>query len=141
MDFKELIIALSKINEQLQEQSLRAINTSLTLRNWYFGFYIVEFEQRGKDRAGYGKSLLANIAIAMQGLTIPNTDERELRRYRQFYMAYPTVAILISSNDKNRGLANPDLVGTENNINKDSIRGLPNPELQIPDSHYFTLIN
>lgn len=55
MIFKELIIALSKIDEQLREQSIRAVNTSLTLRNWFFGFYILKFEQNRKDRAGYTK--------------------------------------------------------------------------------------
>ena len=141
MDFKDLIIALSKINEQLQEQSIRAVNISLTLRNWFFGFYIVEFEQNGKDRAGYGKALLANIASAMQGLAISNTDERELRRYRQFYMAYPAAANLIADNNQIRGLLPPDLAGFENSISKDSIRGSANPDLQIPDAHYFNLFN
>ena len=62
MEYKELILALSKLNAQLKEQSLRAVNTALTLRNWFFGFYIIEFEQNGQDRAKYGKSLLANIS-------------------------------------------------------------------------------
>ena len=51
MEFSELIIVLSRINAELQEQSLRAVNITLTMRNWFFGFYIVEFEQNGKDRA------------------------------------------------------------------------------------------
>lgn len=94
MNFKELIIALSKINEQLREQSIHAVNTSLTLRNWFFGFYVLEFEQNGKDRAGYGKVLLAKISAEMKALGIPNTDERELRRHRQFYITYPGAANL-----------------------------------------------
>jgi hypothetical protein len=28
----------------------------MTIRNWLIGYYIVEFEQNGKDRAEYGKS-------------------------------------------------------------------------------------
>ena len=98
MEFSELILALSKINEELREQSTRAVNISLTLRNWFFGFYIVEFEQNGIDRAEYGKALLANISVEMKRRTIPNTDERELRRYRQFYIAYPMAASLIAAN-------------------------------------------
>jgi len=34
----------------------------LTIRNWLIGYYIVEFEQNGKDRAEYGISLLKSIA-------------------------------------------------------------------------------
>lgn len=141
MNFKELILFLSKINEQLREQSLRAVNTSLTLRNWFFGFYIVEYEQNGKDRAGYGKALLVNIATAMKGLAIPNTGERELRRYRQFYMVYPSAANLITANNQIRGLLPPELSLIENNIHKNHIRGLTPPGLQIPDAHYFNLFN
>lgn len=141
MDFKELINALSKINEELREQSLRAVNTSLTLRNWFFGFYIVEFEQNGNDRAGYGKALLANIATAMKGLAIPNTDERELRRYRQFYMAYPAAANLIAANNQIRGLLPPELLQAEDAVTKPAIRGSVNPVLQVPDAHYFNLFN
>jgi hypothetical protein len=76
--FQELIIALSEINEQLREQSIRAVNTSLTFRNWFFGFYIVAFEQNGKDRAEYGTGLFAHIAAEMKALAIPNSNEREL---------------------------------------------------------------
>lgn len=92
MDFAELIYILSNINEKLREESIRAVNTSLTLRNWFFGLYIVEYEQRGSNRAEYGKSLLATIAGELKNRAIPNTDERELRRYRQFYIIYPEIA-------------------------------------------------
>lgn len=32
-----------------------------TMRNWLIGYYIVEFEQHGKDRAEYGSQLLKKI--------------------------------------------------------------------------------
>ena len=141
MDFKKLIISLSKINEQLRAQSIRAVNTSLTFRNWFFGFYIVEFEQNGKDRAGYGKALLANIAAEMKALAISNSDERELRRYRQFYITYPAAANLIAANSQIRELLPPELLQREHENNKTSIRELANPELNIPDNHYLNLFN
>jgi predicted nuclease of restriction endonuclease-like (RecB) superfamily len=133
MIFSELISALSKLNEELREQSIRAVNISLTLRNWFFGFYIVEFEQNGNDRAGYGKALLANISIEMKGLAVPNTDERELRRYRQFYMNYPAAASVVSTSDRIRGLLPPELI-------KKTIRDSP-PELYVPDTHYLNLFS
>jgi len=141
MDFSELILALSKINEELREQSIRAVNISLTLRNWFFGFYIVEFEQNGSDRAGYGKALLANISSEMKSRAIPNTDERELRRYRQFYMAYPAAASLIAANTPIRGLLPPELLQSNEAIMRLSIRESKTPELHIPDTHYFNLFN
>ncbi|WP_188931437.1 PDDEXK nuclease domain-containing protein [Puia dinghuensis] len=119
MDFSELISALFKINEGLREQSFRAVNLSLTLRNWFFGFYMVEFEQNGSDRAGYGNALLANISAEMKRQGIPNSDERELRRYRQFYLVYPAAGLLTST----------------------PIRGSSTPVFHVPDIHYIRIFN
>ncbi len=141
MDFKELITTLAILNEHLREQSIRAVNVSLTLRNWFFGFYIVEFEQNGKDRAGYGKALLVNIAIEMKALGIPNSNERELRRFRQFYVAYPAAATLLTNNKLIRELLPPELQHQPSENIEIPIRELSNPELPIPDTHYFKLFN
>lgn len=35
-----------------------AVNQLMTLRNWVIGYYIVEYEQDGSDRAEYGSHLL-----------------------------------------------------------------------------------
>ena len=139
MDFKKLITSLSKINQELREQSISAVNTSLTLRNWFFGFYIIEFEQNGNDRAEYGRGLLATISKEMKGLHISNTDERELRRYRQFYMVYPEAAKLLSSDQRIRGLLPPESGNNHIEIIFNQIRGAANPELNIPDIHYISL--
>jgi type I restriction enzyme, R subunit len=46
----------------LRAQAGRAINVSLTLRNWLIGAYISEYELRGADRASYGENLLSELA-------------------------------------------------------------------------------
>jgi hypothetical protein len=140
MNFSELILSLSKINNEFRDQSIRSVNISLTLRNWFFGFYIVEFEQNGNDRAQYGKALLAKIAAEMKTLAVPNADERELRRYRQFYVTYPVVASLAQTNNKIRGLLPPEL-SRQDLIKKTLIRGLTTPKLEIPDNHYINIFN
>lgn len=141
MEYKELILALSKLNAQFKERSLRAVNTALTLRNWFFGFYIIEFEQNGQDRAKYGKSLLANISKELKDLSIPNADERELRRFRQFYMTYPISVKAIAGNTPIRGLLPPEFITNKLLIQNKSNRGMPNPGFKIPNAHYVTLFN
>ncbi|HEY5464868.1 MAG TPA: DUF1016 N-terminal domain-containing protein [Hanamia sp.] len=126
MEYKELILALSKLNAQLKEQSLRAVNTALTLRNWFFGFYIIEFEQNGQDRAKYGKSLLANISKELKALSIPNSDERELRRFRQFYMTYPMSVKAIADDTPIRGLLPPEFITNKSLIQNRPNRGMLN---------------
>jgi len=86
LSFNSLIETIQQTHCYFQEQSARAVNVGLTIRNWLIGFYIVEFEQKGDDRAKYGTALLSTIAknIAIKGLTAP-----ELSQCRQFYTLYP----------------------------------------------------
>ncbi|MDP3434555.1 MAG: DUF1016 N-terminal domain-containing protein [Bacteroidota bacterium] len=141
MDFNKLILTLSELNNELKEHGIRAVNFSLTLRNWFFGLSIFEFEQKGKDRAEYGKALLARIAAELKIRNIPNTDERELRRFRQFYLAYPMAAQFFNKNLPIRGLINPDSYISEKNSEAFLIRGITNPEFNIPDHHYTKLFS
>lgn len=89
-NFNNLVTSIQQLHKQLQQSALNAINQMLTLRNWLIGYYIVEFEQNGKDRAEYGKSLLKSIAAKLSH--IKGLDERSLRRFRQFYLCYPQIS-------------------------------------------------
>lgn len=136
MKYEELIQSLSALNNQLKVQSLRAVNTALTLRNWFFGFYILEFEQNGQDRAQYGKSLLANISKELNDLHISGISERELRKFRQFYATYPGLSDVLKNDVSIRGLLPPEFIG-KNIIMQ--IRGLTNPEFKTSGNHYLRL--
>ena len=74
MNFEKLVYHIQQANKVLQQRAIKAVNMHLTLRNWLTGFYIVEFEQNGSDRAKYGTKLLENIAenINIKGLTARN---------------------------------------------------------------------
>ncbi len=115
--FKSLVSSIQKLHQQLQQSAVNAVNQMLTIRNWLVGYYIVEFEQNGKDRAEYGKSLLKSIAGELSD--IKGMDERSLRRFRQFYLFYPQLA------DTIRGAMSPELKQIE-------IRGSMTPIL--PDN-------
>ena len=88
MNFNALINSITTTDRVLQTEAVKAINKALTARNWLIGLYIVEFEQNGEDRAEYGLKLLDNLAkeINSRGLSA-----RNLKLYRQFYLAYPTL--------------------------------------------------
>lgn len=62
MNFESLVGRINLIQDALQAQAAHAVNLSLTARNWLVGYYIVEFEQHGEDRAKYGDKLLKNLA-------------------------------------------------------------------------------
>lgn len=92
-NFKGLVSTIEQLHANLQQSAVNAVNRLLTMRNWLIGYYIVEFEQKGKDRAEYGKSLLKSIAEKLS--YIKGLDERSLRRFRQFYLLYPQLAEVI----------------------------------------------
>ena len=57
MNFEALANQIDAIQHTLQAQAAHAVNLALTARNWLIGYYIVEFEQNGEDRAAYGEKL------------------------------------------------------------------------------------
>jgi predicted nuclease of restriction endonuclease-like (RecB) superfamily len=98
MKFESLVSVIEHTHVHFQQQAFKAVNVSLTIRNWLIGFYIVEFEQKGEDRAAYGEKLLKSIAdrISLRGLS-----ETNLKLSRQFYQAYPQMRNLLESNFNN----------------------------------------
>ncbi len=90
-DFRALVSAIRQVNDNLTAQAGRAINISLTLRNWMVGAYIDEYELRGADRANYGDKLLVNLSRELKKHGISNCGRRQLYNYLTFYRLYPQI--------------------------------------------------
>ena len=92
MDFPQLTNNIKITHEILHNNAIRAINLNITARNWLVGFWIVEFEQNGEDRAQYGEKLLETIAktISVRGL-----GTTILSQCRKFYLTYPNIGLEI----------------------------------------------
>jgi len=90
-DFSALVAAIRQVDEHMTAQTSRAVNVSLTLRNWLIGCYIEEYERSGVDRAAYGERLMDELAKALQNHGLSRCDRRELYRYRQLYLTYPQI--------------------------------------------------
>jgi len=88
LNFSGLVEAIKQVHEHCASQAGKAINVSLTLRNWVIGCYILEYEQRGADRADYGERLLESLSDRLRHVGMSRVEPRELRRYRQFYVVY-----------------------------------------------------
>jgi predicted nuclease of restriction endonuclease-like (RecB) superfamily len=88
MKFENLIQSIQQTHTVLHQYASKAINRSLTIRNWLIGFYITEFEQRGEDRAQYGEQLLQKLA---ERLKQESMSYRNLKLFRQFYFIYPQI--------------------------------------------------
>ncbi len=97
LTFNLLVGSIRQIHEQLASQAGRAVNISLTLRNWLIGAYISEYELRGADRATYGDSLLTELAKRLTDLRVSNSNRRQLYRYLRFYRLYPEIVGTLST--------------------------------------------
>jgi hypothetical protein len=91
MTFENLVFSISGVDKELAAQAGRAVNISITLRNWLIGCYIAEYEMRGADRARYGEKLLEKLSGRLIENRVSRAEERELRRYRQFYQTYSQI--------------------------------------------------
>lgn len=92
MNFESLVGRINLIQDALQAQAAHAVNLSLTARNWLVGYYIVEFEQHGEDRAKYGEKLLSRLS---ENLNRRGFNLRRLRDYRHVYQVYPSLGVEI----------------------------------------------
>jgi predicted nuclease of restriction endonuclease-like (RecB) superfamily len=90
VNFNQLVKEINNASVVLSQNAARTINVHLSLRNWMVGYYIVEFEQNGKDRAKYGTKLLNVLAAKLVKLKLKGLSETNLKLCRQFYIIYPT---------------------------------------------------
>ena len=63
-DFEGLVGRIQATSDALQQDALVIINRSVTTRAWLTGYYIVEYEQHGADRAKYGVMRKARRCLA-----------------------------------------------------------------------------
>jgi predicted nuclease of restriction endonuclease-like (RecB) superfamily len=85
-NFEGLVSQIQTTNEALQNNARLVINRHVTAKAWLTGCYIVEYEQKGSDRAKYGEQLLQKLAERLQNKT--TFSYRSLKVYRQFYITY-----------------------------------------------------
>ena len=96
LTFENLVDSIKEIHQSAQTAAVGAINRSLTLRNWLIGYYIVEYEQHGEERAVYGDKLLKKLEERIDEKGLNYTLFKNSRR---FYLVYPQVGSLFTGND------------------------------------------
>ena len=78
MNYPALSAAISEAHAQAQAGVAGAVNRHLILRNWLIGAYLVEFEQKGEDRAKYGTGLLKRLSTDLQARGVSGTSTQML---------------------------------------------------------------
>ena len=97
-DFDSLVELCRKTHEEIQGRAARSVDLALVVRNWLFGWYIVEYEQNGADRAEiYGKRLIDRLSKSLKGSGLRGISPTNLRKFREFYAAYPEIQQTLSA--------------------------------------------
>ena len=88
-ELRRLLTQLRTVIADGRRQALHAVDVVQVQTCWTVGRHIVEFEQGGAARAGYGSRLLAALAESLTTEFGKGFDITNLRFMRQFYLAFP----------------------------------------------------
>lgn len=91
-NYSNLVHNISTLLEQARNKIVQAVDSFLVRTYWHIGRQIVEFEQQGNKRAGYGQELLKRLSDDLSkqfgaGFSIDN-----LERMRKFYITWPVLS-------------------------------------------------
>ena len=94
LTFDTLALSIRQLHEHFSAKAKHAVNLALTLRNWFIGFYIAEYQMNGADRAKYGDKVVSILAESLKDIS--NCHRQELYKYIDFYKAYPQIVWTVS---------------------------------------------
>ncbi|MEO5726734.1 MAG: DUF1016 N-terminal domain-containing protein, partial [Byssovorax sp.] len=86
---KHLYKRIAAILDEARSRVARTVNTAMVHAYWFVGREIVEVEQQGQARAGYGDELLKKLAAKLGQRFGKGFNLTSLKRMRQFYRAFP----------------------------------------------------
>jgi predicted nuclease of restriction endonuclease-like (RecB) superfamily len=103
--YTSLIKRLAEIIHSARATAVRQINKTQVLAYYEIGREIVEFEQKGKARAGYGEELIKRLSNDMTENFGRGFSEMNLRNMRRFYLEFPVQiqqTLSVKSSGKNK---------------------------------------
>ncbi len=91
VDFESLVGLFEQTQTAMQSQAARSVDIALVVRNWLFGWYIVEYQQHGTGRADYGKGLLKNLSKILGEKLGKGFSVDSIELMRKFYLGYTKI--------------------------------------------------
>lgn len=84
-----LLSEVVRVIEEARRATARSVNAVMTATYWFVGRRIVEQEQAGEARAGYGEQLLKRLSGDLSKRFGRGFSERNLEQMRAFYLGWP----------------------------------------------------
>ncbi|MDA8084262.1 MAG: DUF1016 N-terminal domain-containing protein [Nitrospiraceae bacterium] len=91
-----LIAEVRNLIQSARHAAASTVNTLQVLTNFEIGRRIVEHEQKGKKRAGYGQALLKTLSARLTAEFGKGFSERNLEYMRKFFLAWHERSLEIS---------------------------------------------
>ncbi len=89
--YEAVLAGVIQLLELARHAAARSVNSIMTATYWEVGGRIVDDEQRGKHRAGYGEQLVTRMSQDLTRRCGRGFGYRNLYQMRQFYLAYPRI--------------------------------------------------
>lgn len=88
-DENSFYIEIGELLLKARNTAYRTVNTIMVHTYWQIGRRIVEQEQHGQNRAGYGDYLITNLSRHLSGTFGKGFSEANLWNMKQFYQTFP----------------------------------------------------
>jgi hypothetical protein len=92
-EYGGLIGGIAELLEAARRTAARTVNALMTATYWEIGRRIVEFEQQGATRAGYGEQILSKLSHDLTARFGRGFGVDNLQRFRSFFLSYPPESI------------------------------------------------
>ena len=87
-DYSGLLTGVTKLLEEARHASARSVNEILTVTYWEIGRRIVEYEQKGSEKPGYGEEIIDRLALDLTHRFGRGFSRRNLFLIRGFFLTY-----------------------------------------------------
>ncbi len=98
-----LLADVARVIEEARRAAARSVNAVITATYLLISRRIVEQEQRGQARAGYGEALLDRLSADLTTRFGRGFSRQNLQQMRQFYLLYPPDRIRQTVSGKSSG--------------------------------------
>lgn len=88
--YESILGDVSRIVDAARQSAARSVNALMTAAYWLIGQQIVEFEQDGKKRAGYGEETIERLAADLSARYGRGFSIRNVSQMKAFYLGWPT---------------------------------------------------
>ncbi len=145
-NYARILASVVELLESARRASVRAVNVFMTGTYWEIGKRIVENEQQGAHRAGYGEALLQTLSKDLTTRFDKGFSSRNLALMRLFYLSRP---ILQTPSAKSSRPSSPRISQTPSakslTLIPANILQTPSaksrPSFPLPWSHYVRLLS